>query len=937
MRFPLLPLLVFFVASPAFSQTAPAESNPRKDQLPLLRTQTSAVIVDVVVTGRGDEPVPGLSKRDFSAFENGKPQSIDFFEEHAPGAPAPATTALPPNVFSNQPTAPAGGAVNVLLLDSLNSGETDQANMRKQMLAMLHGMPAGTVAAVYGLGSGLRVLQGFTADPGLLESAMSSPQAFAAKTVNSTSRDDILYDNEEVSLQGSAEPGAADARSLEAFRNRQAGSRSSLTLLALDQIARALAAIPGRKNLIWIAGTFPLSAFPNGAERQRLSNGQEIPDALRRTLDLLTQARVAVYPVSAQGILLDRTMNADSSGQPDGDDFERAPLQQTAANNATTAAMEQMASATGGKAIYATNDIGKAVDRVVKDGDSYYTLAYTPTDTRMDGKFRTIEIRVPSGKYKLAYRRGYFAALPTMDSAGEPAEPLSALMAPGDPPATQLIYRIRIERVTPQPAADAPRLGGNAHVAAPSTRYRADFTVPVSGLKLAVSPDGSHSGNVEFALIARDRSGAALNWTAKRVNLKLSAESWQAAKDSGLPLHIDLDIPQQPGITLCTGVYNLATDQAGTLEVPLSAAISAPDAAGSDAAGLTASGSPTVPGEPVLRQRPATPPAAVKAAKLNRLHIDVVVDDGAGKPLTGLQPWDFKLLDNGQPDKILFFRAFDGVTTKPDPPVEVIIMLDEMNLSFAQTGIARDQIARFLRQNGGHLAQPVTLMLLNDKGLEVQPRSSLDGNWVATLLNKVNPNINTINAAMGLDGALDRFRRSMRQMQLLAENETHKPGRKLLIWVGTGWPMLETENFVPNTNDRISYFKAMVLLSGWLRQARMTVYSVSMPEPGSGITGREIYYQNYLKPVLDPHLAESGNLSLRVLAIQTGGLVLGPDNDLAAQINQCVADADDFYQLTFEAPQARQADEYHALTVQVSRAGAVVRTTAGYYDEPPND
>ena len=84
----------------------------------------------------------------------------------------------------------------------------------------------------------------------------------------------------------------------------------------------------------------------------------------------------------------------------------------------------------------------------------------------------------------------------------------------------------------------------------------------------------------------------------------------------------------------------------------------------------------------------------------------------------------------------------------------------------------------------------------------------------------------------------------------------------------------------------------------------MTVYSVSMPDPSARVTGRETYYKDFLKPVVDPRQARSGNLAVRVLASQTGGLVLGPDNDLAGEIDRCVSDANNFYQLTFDAPQS---------------------------------
>ena len=57
-----------------------------------------------------------------------------------------------------------------------------------------------------------------------------------------------------------------------------------------------MAAVPGRKNLIWFAGTFPVTMFPNGRNLQTLSDGKDIGVAVRQTANLLTQSKIALYP-----------------------------------------------------------------------------------------------------------------------------------------------------------------------------------------------------------------------------------------------------------------------------------------------------------------------------------------------------------------------------------------------------------------------------------------------------------------------------------------------------------------------------------------------------------------------------------------------------------------------------------------------------------------
>ena len=95
-----------------------------------------------------------------------------------------------------------------------------------------------------------------------------------------------------------------------------------------------------------------------------------------------------------------------------------------------------------------------------------------------------------------------------------------------------------------------------------------------------------------------------------------------------------------------------------------------------------------------------------------------------------------------------------------------------------------------------------------------------------------------------------------------------------------------------------------------------------------------IRYRYYLKPVKSPRESDAGDLALKVLATQTGGQIPGPDNNLAAQIDRCIADANNFYRISFNPPAAEHADEYHDLKVVVDKPGVTVRTNTGYYNEP---
>ena len=336
--------------------------------------------------------------------------------------------------------------------------------------------------------------------------------------------------------------------------------------------------------------------------------------------------------------------------------------------------------------------------------------------------------------------------------------------------------------------------------------------------------------------------------------------------------------------------------------------------------------------DPTLEYRPRSAPSSLRIPD-GKIKLDVVVDDRAGKPALGLEKRNFKILDNNESREVMSFRAFDGAAVKTDPPVEVILVIDMVNLPFPQVATVREQIEQFLKQDGGHLKQPVTVLLLSDAGMQVQPRPSTDGNALAGVVSQIKGSVRVIDSAMGGEGLLERFQLCARQMAAIAENEARKPGRKLLIWVGPGWPMLNRSDLgYYSTKDQRRYFDAIVELSTRLREARMVVYSVA---PASGVDpSYTIMYKEYLKGVRSPKEADSGNLALKVLATQTGGLILGPNNDLAGQVNRCVEDANSFYQISFDPQSAEHTDEFHSLRISVDKPDVTVRTTTGYYNQP---
>jgi VWFA-related protein len=556
------------------------------------------VVVDVVVT-KGDDAVTGLHKQDFQVLEDGKPVTVDFFEEHTaktlpPGA-APALEKMPPNVYTNVPPAPESDSVNVLLLDTLNTDRQDQAYVHQQMVNFLKTMQPGLRVAVFVLGSKLRMVQGFTTDSSVLRDAINDKKnglRMEADTSVTRSLQDKFDDIEDKGRLADMQMGAAGFEALsdlqQGFAGYQADQRFAMTLEAFDSLSRYLAGVPGRKNLIWFSSSFPVTILLSPKDKQNIGQVRQISAALRETEDLLTVSKVAVYPIGAEGMMVNHGSDGviQSNGAVDVEggevnsrsgavvshrpsDFMTPFANENAARSDKIMAMEQLAADTGGKAFYNTNDLNAAMMHAIENGAHYYTLVYTPTNKKMDGSYRRIEVKTTAGKYNLAYRRGYNADDTQTADAKSSADPLHALLIRGMPSATQVLYGVRVLAVTPQPAPDAKREGKNAKLTGPTTRYSIDFMVRWSDVALETAADGTHRGKIQASLLAYDRDGNAVNWTGVTQGMALKPEIFAAIQKSGVPMHLEIDLPSSAAY-LETGVYDWSSGKAGTLEVPVS-------------------------------------------------------------------------------------------------------------------------------------------------------------------------------------------------------------------------------------------------------------------------------------------------------------------------------------------------------------------------------
>jgi VWFA-related protein len=157
---------------------------------------------------------------------------------------------------------------------------------------------------------------------------------------------------------------------------------------------------------------------------------------LRDIIALANRTNVSFYPVAASGLaVFDKPIGAQPATRDPKD-----PTEALVANMATVTqrndSLRTIAANTDGIAIVDTNDLSSGLKRIVNDVSAYYLLGYYSTNTRVDGRFRRIEVKTTRENVDIKARRGYTApsppsekSTPTPPARSSPALPDEAFAA----------------------------------------------------------------------------------------------------------------------------------------------------------------------------------------------------------------------------------------------------------------------------------------------------------------------------------------------------------------------------------------------------------------------------------------------------------------------------------------------------------------------------
>ena len=531
-----------------------------QDQTPTFRTSTRLVELTVTALDKKGAPVTDLRLEDFTIQDNGKSRPVSFLEyDGAPTVDADPLP-LPPGVFTNRVEFTPGPARNItaFVLDELNTPATFSIRIRTTAMRYLRALTPGTRMAVFHMGERLRVLHDFTDDAAALRARVARV-AIAMPLATETNFDNSVIEAENFVDLFKGEP-QLEAMMTELKRNQldvemlanAAARRSRLetTLASMESLAQHLAGIPGRKNLVWISGgismltvTGAMGTGPNG----RIESFEE---QVKRTSQKLAQQGVVLYMVDAKGVALPVSTTANSPGTMPVSGRGRFESQQQAETISAdpTAAMELMASITGGRYLRNTIDMMEGIKRAASDLAGSYTLGFYASED-LDSKWHSLKPSVKRADVSLRYPQGYLAD--------------AAAAAP-----TGWANDLTMSVVTNPIGSSAVRLTASCALTSDPEPGTLQMGLRIEPWSLRFESNGGYQQTQIQIIYAERAANGNTHLTTDTPTVKIPAQSWETAQREGLRYARRLK-PARDAVSLRVIVRDMLTGRYGTLDVPL--------------------------------------------------------------------------------------------------------------------------------------------------------------------------------------------------------------------------------------------------------------------------------------------------------------------------------------------------------------------------------
>ncbi len=387
----------------------------------------NVVNIEVFVTDKQGNPVTGLTRDDFSIFEDGRPIEITNFYAVAAGQPVSAdgaeagddggeaaAEARDPRLRLTR--IPEEQRLHVVVyVDNFNIEPFHRNRVFGQLRQFLRSLQPGTRVMLVSYDRALNIRQRFTEDVSLVTGATFELEKMTGgRSQQNRERRDILKAIDRAANEDDAKK--VNYSILARIRQHASSVETDLrfTLDALRDTIESVAGLPGRKAVVYVSDGLPMvpgrdlfyHAQRKFEDLSAILESRQL-DATREFQTLANHANsggVTLYTIDASGLLSLTSANAENAraSSVDGggvfaDEMNQDNLQ---------ASIQYIADRTGGTSIVNVNDIGALLERVNNDFKTYYSLGYTPA-TAGDGRYHEVEVKVAGKGLAVRHRDGY--------------------------------------------------------------------------------------------------------------------------------------------------------------------------------------------------------------------------------------------------------------------------------------------------------------------------------------------------------------------------------------------------------------------------------------------------------------------------------------------------------------------------------------------------
>jgi VWFA-related protein len=507
---------------PPSTAQQPATAPPQASGQPPItfRVEIDYVELDAIVTDAQGRPVRNLTREDFQVFEEGQPQTVTNFSQvdlplERPDAPLFAASEIEPDVRSNRRE--FDGRVYVLVLDDLHTHVARSVQVReaaREFISRYFG--ANDVAAIVQTGGGSRKgVQEFTSSRARLLRALD---AFMGQKLRSSTLEKL----DDYNLRR----GTPDFDAPRDLSEAERASKARRTLSSLKSVADYLAGIRGRRKAVIFFSEGIDYDMTNPVQNRYAS---DILDETQEAIAAATRANVSFYAVDPRGLGGLSQEAIEIAALPD----DPSIISPTALHQELLQSQDSLrtiSNETGGFAAVNRNDFSTTFARVVSENSSYYVLGYTSTDTRRDGRFRKIDIRVSRPGLEVRARKGYVAP------KGRPASRTSV----NEDTSAQLSAAMQ----SPVPISALGISVFAAPLKGSGNKASLLLAVEVDGAKLRFTQkDGVFADDVEVAVLAVDDRGEIRDGGRDLLNLRLRPETHALVSRSGTRILRRLEVP----------------------------------------------------------------------------------------------------------------------------------------------------------------------------------------------------------------------------------------------------------------------------------------------------------------------------------------------------------------------------------------------------------